>query len=133
MKKFCSQSIRRAKTDRIDSMQIAQFVITYWNELTPITLSNNVYQELRLLSRQYHKCISMLVKAKVNLNTLLDQTMPGVKMLMSDSSSNHKLTDFVKRYYHYDHILEMGERRFVSDYCKMAKKTGIPYVRTFSK
>lgn len=124
MKKFCSQSIRRAKTDRIDSVHIAQFGITYWNELTPITLSDNVYQELRLLSRQYHKYISMLVKAKVNLNTLLDQTMPGIKMLISDNSSNHKLTDFVKRYYHYDHILEMGERRFVSDYCKWAKKQG---------
>ena len=33
MKKFCSQSIRRAKTDKIDSIKIAAFGITYWNEL----------------------------------------------------------------------------------------------------
>ena len=32
MKKFCSQSIRRAKTDKIDSIKIASFGITYWND-----------------------------------------------------------------------------------------------------
>ena len=66
----------------------------------------------------------MLVKAKVNLSNLLDQTMPNIKDLMNDSPGNHKLTDFVKRYYHYGHILEMGEKRFTSDYCKWAKKQG---------
>ena len=38
MKKFCSQNIRRAKTDRIDSINIATFGITYWRELTAIML-----------------------------------------------------------------------------------------------
>ena len=66
----------------------------------------------------------MLVKAKVNLSNLLDQVMPGIGDLMSDSASNHKLTDFVARYWHYGHILEMGEKRFTADYCKWAKKQG---------
>lgn len=34
MKKYCSQSIRRAKTDKIDAVRIASFGITYWSELT---------------------------------------------------------------------------------------------------
>lgn len=124
MKKFCSQSIRRAKTDKIDAVHIAQFGLTYWDELSPVKPPNDVYRELKLLARQYYQTVSMLVKAKVNLSNLLDQTMPGIKDLMSDSSSNHKLTDFVKRYYHYSHILEMGEKRFTADYCKWAKKQG---------
>ena len=124
MKKFCSQGIRRAKTDKIDSVHIAQFGLTYWNELSPVKPPESVYQELKLLARQYYQTVSMLIKAKVNLGNLLDQTMPGIKDLMSDSSSNHKLTDFVKRYYHYGHILEMGEKRFTSNYCKWAKKQG---------
>ena len=33
MQKFCSQNIRRAKTDRIDSINIAMFGICYWDEL----------------------------------------------------------------------------------------------------
>ena len=124
MKKFCSQSIRRAKTDKIDAVHIAQFGLTYWDELSPVKPPENVYRELKLLARQYYQTVSMLVKAKVNLSNLLDQTMPGIKNLMNDSSGNHKLTDFVKRYYHFGHILEMGEKRFTSDYCKWAKKQG---------
>ena len=124
MKKFCSQSIRRAKTDKIDAVHIAQFGLTYWDELSPVKPPVYVYQELKLLARQYYQTVSMLVKAKVNLSNLLDQTMPGIKELMNDSPGNHKLTDFVKRYYHYGHILEMGEKRFHYDYCKWAKKQG---------
>jgi len=124
MKKFCSQSIRRAKTDKIDAVHIAQFGLTYWDELSPVKPPEDVYQELKLLARQYYQAVSMLVKAKVNLSNLLDQTMPNIKDLMNDSPGNHKLTDFVKRYYHYGHILEMGEKRFISDYCKWAKKQG---------
>ena len=124
MKKFCSQNIRRAKTDKIDAVHIAQFGITYWNELSPVKPPEDVYQELRLLARQYYQTVSMLVKAKINLNNLLDQTMPGINSLMNDSPRNHKLSDFVKRYYHYGHILEMREKYFISDYCKWAKKQG---------
>lgn len=124
MKKFCSQSIRRAKTDKIDAVHIAQFGLTYWDELSPVKPPEDVYQELKLLARQYYQTVSMLVKAKVNLSNLLDQAMPNIKDLMNDSPGNHKLTDFVKRYYHYGHILEMGEKRFTSDYCKWAKKQG---------
>ena len=124
MKKFCSQSIRRAKTDKIDAVHIAQFGLTYWDELSPVKPPKSVYQELKVLARQYYQTVSMLVKAKVNLSNLLDQTMPGIMELMNDSPGNHKLTDFVKRYYHFGHILEMGEKRFTSDYCKWAKKQG---------
>ena len=124
MKKFCSQDIRRAKTDRIDSIHIASYGLTYWDKLTPVLLPKDVYRELKLLARQYYQTVSILIKAKVNLSNLLDQVMPGVKSLMSDSPSNHKLTDFVNRYWHYGHILDMGEKRFTTDYCKWAKKMG---------
>lgn len=124
MKKYCAQSIRKAKTDRIDSVHIASYGLTYWSELAPVKSTEDTYKELKLLARQYYQTVSMLVKAKVNLNNLLDQVMPGIVDLMSDSTSNHKLTDFVARYWHYGHILEMGEKRFTADYCKWAKKQG---------
>ena len=124
MKKYCAQSIRKAKTDRIDSTRIASYGLTYWSELLPVKPTEDTYRELKLLARQYYQTVSMLVKAKVNLSNLLDQVMPGIGDLMSDSASNHKLTDFVARYWHYGHILEMGEKRFTADYCKWAKKQG---------
>ena len=124
MKKYCAQSIRKAKTDRIDSVHSASYGLTYWSELVPVKPAEDTYKELKLLARQYYQTVSMLIKAKVNLNNLLDQVMPGIVDLMNDSASNHKLTDFVARYWHYGHILEMGEKRFTADYCKWAKKQG---------
>ncbi len=124
MKKYCSQSIRKAKTDKIDSIKIASYGLTYWSELTPVMPSDEVYNELKLLARQYYQTMSMLIKAKVNLSNLIDEIMPNINDLMQDSTSNHKLTDFIKRYTHYQNILDMGEKKFAADYCKWAKKQG---------
>ncbi|MDE5670028.1 MAG: IS110 family transposase [Eubacterium sp.] len=124
MKKYCSQNIRRAKTDRIDSIHIASFGIAYWNELKPVPCTDDTYKELQLLARQYYQSVALLVKAKVNFSNLLDRVMPNIQDILKDNASNSKLTDFVERYYHFSHILEMGEKRFTSDYCKWAKKKG---------
>lgn len=124
MKKYCSQSIRRAKTDKIDSIHIASFGITYWNELSPILHISDTYKELQLLARQYYQSVALLVKAKVNFSNLLDRVMPNIQSILKDNASNSKLTDFVQRYYHFTHILDMSEKRFTSDYCKWAKKKG---------
>lgn len=124
MKKYCSQSIRRAKTDKIDSVHIASYGIAYWNELQSIPCSNDIYKELQMLARQYYQSVALLVKAKVNFSNLLDRVMPNIKSVITDNNSNSKLTDFVARYWHFSRILEMGEKRFISDYCKWAKKKG---------
>lgn len=124
MKKFCSQSLRRAKTDKIDSIKIANFGLTYWSELTPALPIDEVYHELKLLARQYYQTVSLLIKAKVNLSNLLDQTMPNIQTVLADNKSNPKLTNFVARYYHYNNILKMGEQGFTVDYCDWAKEKG---------
>ena len=124
MKKYCSQSIRRAKTDKIDAVHIASFGITYWSELTRAYDAPDTYDELRFLARQYYQITSILVKAKVNLGNLLDQVMPGISDLLKDQKDNHKLTEFVDRYIHFQRILDKGEKKFTDDYCKWAKKKG---------
>lgn len=124
MKKYCAQSIRRAKTDKIDAAHIASFGITYWSELTQAYDAPDTYDELRFLARQYYQFTSILVKAKVNFSNLLDQVMPGISDLLQNQKDNHKLTEFVDRYIHFQTILDMGEKRFTADYCKWAKKMG---------
>jgi transposase len=123
MKRFCSQSIRRAKTDKIDSTKIASYGIAYWDELERMIPVNDIYSELRTLSRQYHFKMSLSIKAKVNLTTLLDRVMPGIKDIIVDYNNGNKLCDFVMRYYHFDHIKRMG-KRFETDYRRWAKKKG---------
>ena len=124
MKKYCSQDIRKAKTDKIDAVKIAAFGLTYWHELQQATPTDEVYRELRLLSRQYFQFTAMLVKAKITLGNLLDNVMPGIANILEDRDPNHKLTDFVLKYLHFDKITAMGERKFAADYCKWAKKQG---------
>ena len=124
MKRFCSQSIRKVKTDRIDAMQIALYGLAYWQELQPTRLPEDTYRELQLLARQYYQMTSLLIKAKVDFNAICDQVLPGMQELMNDHAGRHKLSDFVLRYRHTTHILEMGETRFRKDYCKWAEKKG---------
>ena len=78
MKRFCSQSIRKVKTDRIDAMQIALYGLAYWQELQPTRLPEDTYRELQLLARQYYQMTSMLIKAKVDFNAICDQVLPGM-------------------------------------------------------
>ena len=124
MKKYCAQSIRRAKTDKIDAVHIASFGVTYWSELVQAYDAPDTYDELRFLARQYYQITAILVKAKVNLSNLLDQIMPGISDILQNQGDNHKLTEFVNRYAHFQSILDMGEKRFTADYCKWAKKKG---------
>ena len=124
MKKYCSQSIRKAKTDRIDAVRIASYGLTYWNELVQATPLDTVYRELQMLSRQYHRTVSLFIKAKQHLIDLLDQTMPGIQKLLQNSAENQKLTNFVVRYYHFEKVCAMSEQKFINDYCKWAKKQG---------
>ena len=84
MKKFCSQDIRKAKTDKIDAAKIAAFGLTYWQDLQAAKPTDEVYRELRLLSRQYFQLTSMLVKAKISLGNLLDNVMPGIADILQD-------------------------------------------------
>ena len=67
------------------------------------------YRELQLLARQYYQMTSILIKAKVDFNAICDQVLPGMQELMNDHAGQHKLSDFVLRYCHTTHILEMGE------------------------
>ena len=105
-------------------MQIALYSLAYWQELQPTRLPEDTYRELQLLARQYYQMTSMLIKAKVDFNALCDQVLPGMQELMNDHAGRHKLSDFVLRYCHTTHILEMGETRFRKDYCKWAEKKG---------
>jgi len=131
MKKYCSQNIRKAKTDRIDAIRIASYGITYWSELFPSSPLDTVYKELQMLSRQYHRTTVLLVKAKINLSTILDQVMPGIQNLLQNVRENRKLTNFVAKYVHFENICSMGEKRFINNYCSWAKKTRIPrFART---
>lgn len=124
MWKYCSQSIRKGKTDRIDSIKIASYGLVYWHELIRYLPDKDTYSELRTYSRQYHQYTSLLIKAKVNLNNLLDQTMPGIQNLLANKNGYHKLSDFAEEYWHFEYITSKSETAFTVDYCKWGHAHG---------
>lgn len=127
IQKYVALNIRRAKTDRIDALNIAYFGIDCWQRLTDFSPADETYAELRLLSRQYLHYIALLKNAKLNVTHLMDQVLPGIKpMLKSQTRTSGKniLCDFVKKFWHVDVITKMNVEKFTVAYAAWAKKTG---------
>ena len=131
MKKYCAATLRKAKTDKIDSVRIANYGIDYWFSMIAYCPPDEIYAELKLLGRQYDQYVRLKVSCKIQLANLLDGVMPGIKTILQGTvpaySTKDKLCDFVEKYWHYDNIKKMSEKQFLSDYAKWIKKKGYRY------
>lgn len=126
MKKFAKDnSLRGAKTDRLDSIMIANYGIEKWYKLKKYEGDEEIYAELKLLGRRYRHYMELHVKALQELTHILDYTMPGIKEMFNswnETSNKDKLSDFVERYWHFDLISSMSKEEFISDYMIWAKE-----------
>ena len=127
MKRYRCQGIRNPKTDKIDSMIIAQYGIDYWYRFKPNDDTEEKRQELRLLGIQYTQFMKTRVIRCQALCEILDRTMPGVYGLLDDFNRNNgqdKLCDFAEKYYHSDNITKYSEKVFIERYLSWLKKKG---------
>lgn len=127
MKKYASIILRKGKTDKLDSIKIANYGLDNWFHLINYESSEEVYVQLRLLGRQYAHYIKLRIESKLSLTIMLDYTMPGIKALLksrSDKPEKDKLNDFVEEYWHYDNITKKSEKQFINSYKNWAKKKG---------
>lgn len=126
MKKFArDNSIRGAKTDRLDSILIAQYGIEKWFRLQKYETDDEIYSELKLLGRRYRFYMELHIKALQELTHMLDYTMPGIKDLFStwnESNNKDKLCDFLEEFWHYDQINSMSQDEFTNKYIEWAEK-----------
>lgn len=128
MKKYVSTSIRKGKTDKLDSVRIANYGIDNWFKLSDYSAPKEIYMQLQILGRQYSHYIKMKIESKLALTNILDRTMPGIKKLLngkrSEEPTKDKLSDFVEKYWHFDNITTKSEKQFTESYCKWAKNKG---------
>lgn len=127
MKQYRARGLRKVKTDRADSIAIAGYGIDRWYSLKEFQVSQDIYAELKLLSRQYHHHMQLRISALLGLTHLLDYTMPGIKCELRgwrEDSGRDKLGDFADKYWHYDNITKLSESKFISHYCKWAERKG---------
>ena len=101
------QGLRKVKTDKADSMLIAKYGIDHWASLKKKSKTEDAYEELSVLSKQYRHYMRVHVESLLELTHILDYTMPGLKEHLNSwnpDSGKDKLADFVMQYWHYENI-----------------------------
>lgn len=126
IKKYGDTEIRKVKTDIKDAIRIAKYAIEKRYSLAKYEGEDEKYRDLRFLSRQYNQTVSMRVNAKVQLNNLLDEIMPGIQNILRTTTGkpNKILYDFVEEYEHFDNIRVKSEISFIEEYSNWVKEKG---------
>ena len=78
MKEYASRGLRRVKTDKLDSITIANYGIDNWYRLENHQGSDDVYSELKLLGRQYCHVRSLVPERNDNLSADTDAVWQGI-------------------------------------------------------
>ena len=92
-------------------MMIANYGIEKWFKLQRCEGDEETYVELKLLGRRYRYNMGLHVKALQELTHILDYLIPGIKKRFNcwnEANDKDKLSDFVKRFWHFDIITAMS-------------------------
>ena len=125
---FSDNSIRKVKTDRADAMKIANYAITFWNDLRDYTSEDETRSMLKIQSRHYDRTMNTAVALRNGLISLIDQSFPGANYLFRNETRNSvghfKWIDFVKRFWHKDCVATVSLNSFADTFLKWCKRTG---------
>ena len=86
IKKYLDRGLRKAKTDKKDSYKLAEYACDNWYKLNMTYDNEEIYDNLRFLSRQYIASIEIQVQEKVNFSNLCDLLFPGYYQLLDDNT-----------------------------------------------
>ena len=140
MKSYRNESLRKAKTDKIDSRIIANYGIDHWFKMKEFQISGVIYEELKLLGQQYRHYMKLHLLSLAELTHLLDLTMPGIKNLLAswnETNRKDKRSDFVERFWHYDVCLNrnllksiyFGQKKRNTSQARKKPKLYTPWLR----
>ena len=126
MKQYCrALNFRKAKNDKIDAKQIAEYGLMYWKELEDYKVDEENYRVLKELNRNYQHYMNLRINQMNFIDQTIHQTFPGIKKLIPHGSgdfSKDKLLDFLEKWWHKDLVLEKSEEEFVEEYKTWAKE-----------
>lgn len=123
IKKYLDWGLRKAKTDKKDSYKLAEYACDNWFKLNKVRENDEIYNELRFLSRQYLATIAVQIKQKINFSNLCDLLFPGYYQLLDNNNFILGLEIF-KKYFHPEIVKKKKENQFIIEIDKMAKKLG---------
>lgn len=123
IKKYLDRGLRKAKTDKKDSYKLAEYACDNWFKLNKVRENDEIYNELRFLSRQYLATVAVQIKQKINFSNLCDLLFPGYYQLL-DANNFILGLEIFKKYFHPEIIKKKKENQFIIEIDKMAKKLG---------
>ncbi len=123
IKKYLDRSLRKAKTDKKDSLKLAEYTCDNWYKLKANFIEEEKYKELRFLSRQYFSLNSMKVQQKVDFSDLTDMLFPGYYQLLEECNFVVGLKIFEK-FSDPKIIRKKKLETFLNDVEKIAQKIG---------
>ena len=124
---YGNNDLRRVKTDKKDSVKLANYGLDRWLTLTRYVPEEDTRLLLKNCYRQYRQYSKVQTVLKNNLISLLDTVFPNVNRLFSSparADGSEKWVDFVADFWHCGCICERSEKAFVSKYQKWCKKHG---------
>lgn len=123
IKKYLDRGLRKAKTDKKDAYKLAEYACENWYKLDKVRENDEIYDELKFLSRQYISMISVQIKQKINFSNLCDLLFPGYYQLLDENTFVLGLEIF-KKYFHPEVVKKKKEQQFIIEVDKIAKKLG---------
>ena len=129
---FSDNSLRKVKTDKADSMKIANYALSFWAELRDYSPEDETRQMLKIQSRLYLRTKKSSVVLRNGLISLLDQTFPNINTFFDTqpkrSNGHFKWVDFVRRFWHKDCVAGVSFTAFSDAYRKWCAKFGYRYM-----
>lgn len=117
---FGNNTIRRIKTDKADSIKIANYALSNWLGLVPYSREEDLRKMLKAYNRQYIKYSKIKTALKNNLISLLDMSFPGVNRLFispaRDCDGHQKWIYFVFRFRHAECVCKLSKKDFSKAY-----------------
>jgi len=123
IKKYLDRGLRKAKTDKKDSIKLAEYCCDNWYKLNTVRENDEKYDNLRFLSRRYLDKIAIQTKEKISFSNLCDLLFPGYYQLLDENTFILGLEIF-KKYYHPEIVTNKKQSQFVVEIDKLARKLG---------
>ena len=126
--KYGNNYLRKGKTDKLDSVKIANYALDHWIDLKRYAPEAEIRKMLKTYHRQYGQYLKLKVSLKTNLITLLDEVFPGANTLFTSaprkSDGHEKWVDFVVKFWHRECVCGSSEAAFAKRYQKWCQKRG---------
>ena len=123
IKKYFDAEIRKGKTDRKDALKLSRYGTEKWWLLQDYSKTDQVYQDLQFLSREYNQLMATKIKLKVQLSNLIERTFPGLEKILKANYFG-LLLDFYEIYPTASSVKALSEKKFSTKFIKLATKKG---------